>query len=220
VIRVLVVGDVAAVRFRTCTRLMPARGIEVAGQAGFGPDLPRVVTGARADVALVHLRPGQHGRAAVGDLVGGAGPAESRLMVVASRADPVGVVVALRSGACGFVYADADAAEMAASVRAAASGKQLPNAAGLGELMASLPGRRPRPPLARWSAVERQMVGLIAAGASNSEVAAALEFHPATTFAHINHLMARVGASGLMQLVLYAYDHGLIAAGAGRPVAA
>lgn len=216
----MVVGEGAAARSRTCARLMRARGVEVAGQAGIHGDVPRLVGAVRADVAVVHLPLRTRGAVAARALVGGPCLAARRSVVVASRHDAHGLVAALWAGACGFVYADADSDELAAVVRAAATGKQLPNAAGLADLIATFPPGAPRLPKVRWSAVERRMVGLLAAGATNSEMASTLGFHPATTFAHVNHLMYRVRASCLMQLVLHAYDHGVIDAPAASLVAA
>jgi len=127
------------------------------------------------------------------------------------------VVEALRAGASGFLGKGATPAELVTAVRTVASGEALLSPAAttalVGRFLAQVPTGWDPVGVgdAQLTAREREIVTLVGQGWSNAEIAAQLVISPATAKTHVNRAMAKVGARDRAQLVVYAYETGLVA---------
>jgi RNA polymerase sigma factor (sigma-70 family) len=128
------------------------------------------------------------------------------------------VFEALRAGASGFLLKDADPEDLVRAVRVVAGGEALLSPTVTRRLIAefiSSPERRAASPasLAELTEREREVLSLIATGLSNDEIAETLVISPATVRTHINRVMAKLAARDRAQLVVMAYEAGLVAPG-------
>jgi DNA-binding NarL/FixJ family response regulator len=133
------------------------------------------------------------------------------VVVLTTYADDASVVEALRAGAAGWLSKDADAEAIGRALRSAADGHTTVDSAALA---------RPWPPSPRHSGPRRaarrahrpraEVLGLIASGLSNTEIARRLVVSEATVKTHVNHLFAKAGLRDRAQAVGYAYRHGLV----------
>lgn len=140
--------------------------------------------------------------------------AEAVAMSARHRPDVVLMDLRMPGGALGYLTKDAGIAEISRAVQAAAAGQSLVDAAVQSRLLAAASARaRPAPspaaPPDELTPREAEVLGLIARGLSNSEIAAHLVVSEATVKTHINHLFAKTGARDRAQAVHYAYTHGL-----------
>ena len=132
------------------------------------------------------------------------------VVVLTTYADDASVIQALRAGAAGWLSKDADAEAIGRALRSAADGHTTVDSAALARLLAaeSAPAR-PRSRTAS-RAREAEVLGLIASGLSNTEIARQLVVSEATVKTHVNHLFAKAGLRDRAQAVGYAYRHGLV----------
>ena len=141
---------------------------------------------------------------------------DTQIVVLTTYADETSILDALRAGARGYLTKDAGIAEISRAVQAAAAGHSLLDAAVQSSLLAAA-ARVPGPPAPSPAASlpdeltprEAEVLGLIARGLSNAEIAAHLVVSEATVKTHINHLFAKTGARDRAQAIHYAYTHGL-----------
>ncbi|MGH3666147.1 MAG: response regulator [Egibacteraceae bacterium] len=124
------------------------------------------------------------------------------------------VVEALRAGASGFLVKDTDPVELLQAVRVVARGDSLlsPSVTRrlIAEFVASTPDRRPPPGLGVLTEREREVMALVAAGLSNDEIAEHLVVSPATAKTHVSRAMVKLHARDRAQLVVFAYESGLV----------
>jgi DNA-binding NarL/FixJ family response regulator len=219
-IRVLLADDQALVRggFRALLEAEP--GIEVVGEAGDGEEAVRLATSLVPDVVLMDIRmPGSDGLEATRRIVSDARLAEVRIILTTFDLDEY-VFEALRLGASGFLVKDTEPADLLRGVRAVARGDALLSPSITRRLIAELVTRdtRPRPSrsLEALTDREREVVGLVAAGLSNSEIAERLVVSPATAKTHVSRAMVKLGARDRAQLVVFAYESGLVQPGGPR----
>jgi DNA-binding NarL/FixJ family response regulator len=126
------------------------------------------------------------------------------------------VFEALRNGASGFLVKDTEPVELLAGVRAVARGDALLSPSVTRRLIAEYADRAKAPPagaLDQLTAREREVVTLVAAGRTNDQIAAELYMSPATAKTHVNRAMTKVGARDRAQLVVAAYESGLVRPG-------
>ena len=128
------------------------------------------------------------------------------------------VFEALRSGASGFLVKDTEPVELLRAVRAVASGDALLSPGVTRRLIAEFAARAPapQPPTDASSALtdrEREVIALVGAGLSNEEIAERLVVSPATAKTHVSRAMGKLGARDRAQLVVYAYESGLVRPG-------
>jgi DNA-binding NarL/FixJ family response regulator len=214
-VRVVLADDEHLVRTGMRTLLEREGGIEVVGEAGEGVEAIAVVRAERPDVALVDIRmPVLDGIEATRRIT--ADPESTTGVVVLTTFDDDELLVrAVRAGALGYLLKAMPPAQLAAAVRTAAAGDVLLAPRLLQRVLAERVVRSDRQAraeqlLARLSAREREVLLLVARGLSNDEVAARLVVAPATVKTHVSSLLDKLGARDRVQLVVLAYEEGLV----------
>ncbi|MFD8719398.1 response regulator [Streptomyces sp. NPDC059629] len=219
-IRVLLADDQALLRsaFRVLVDSEP--DMEVVGEASDGAEAVRLTKECAADVVLMDIRmPGTDGLAATRLI--SADPALDQVRVVILTTFEVDdyVVQALRAGASGFLGKGSEPEELLNAIRVAAGGEALlsPTATKglIARFLAQGDGDDGRDPLRaeRLDALtgrEREVLVQVAGGHSNDEIAERLEVSPLTVKTHVNRAMAKLGARDRAQLVVIAYESGLV----------
>ncbi len=217
-IRVFLVDDQALVRagFRLVIDSQP--DMTVVGEAGDGRDALEALGVTSADVVLMDVRmPGLDGVAATAHLVERDGDAAPRVVMLTTFDLDEYVFAAIRAGASGFLLKDAEPEELLAAIRAVATGDAVvaPSATRrlLEQVADRLPGTTADPRLETLTDRERAVLLEVARGASNAEVGAALFMAEATVKTHVGRLLAKLGARDRVQLVVFAYESGLVRPG-------
>ncbi len=213
---VLLVDDQELVRtgFRLILDLEP--GIEVVGEASHGAEGVRLASELHPDVILMDVRmPVLDGIRATEQIV--AGGSASRVLILTTFDLDEFVYDALRVGASGFLLKDAPRDQLIAAVRVVAGGESLlapPITRRLIErfIAQPTPGRLPDA-VAALSDREREVLGLLARGSSNAEIATELFVSDATVKTHVARLLAKLGVRDRMQAVILAYESGFIRPG-------
>jgi DNA-binding NarL/FixJ family response regulator len=216
-IRVLIADDQALVRAGFASLLATQDDIEVVGEAADGEE---AVSQARAlvpDVVLMDIRmPGMDGLAATRAIAGDDRLGGVRVVILTTFDLDEYVFEAIRSGASGFLVKDTEPDELLRAVRVVAAGNALLSPGVTRRLIAEFASRaKPPPPprLDRLTGREREVIALVAEGLSNDEIAALLFLSPATAKTHVNRAMAKLGARDRAQLVVFAFQSGLVRPG-------
>jgi DNA-binding NarL/FixJ family response regulator len=222
VIRVLLVDDQALVRAGFRALIDSEDDLEVVGEAGDGGEAVELAAQLVPDVVLMDIRmPRLDGIEATRRI--GADPRLRRVRVVMLTTFETDEYVfeALRSGASGFLVKDTGPAELLHAVRVVASGEALLSPSVTRRLIAEfaprLPAPRPAVRLDELTDREREVMTLIGAGLSNQEIAERLVVSPATAKTHVSRVMSKLEARDRAQVVVLAYESGLIHP--GRPIA-
>ncbi|HXW46342.1 MAG TPA: response regulator transcription factor [Streptosporangiaceae bacterium] len=218
-IRVVIADDQALMRaaFRT---ILEAAQIEVAGEAANGDEAVALVRAERPDVVVMDVRmPGSDGLRAT-EHVAAVAPATRVLVLTTFDLDDY-LFGALRAGAAGFLLKNAAPEELVAAVRRLAAGDAVLDPAVTARVMARVAsaahspapgsGERARPAeaaLASLTERERDVLGLLAEGMSNAEIAAALRVGDATAKTHVSRVLAKLGVRDRLQAVILAYESG------------
>jgi DNA-binding NarL/FixJ family response regulator len=217
-IRVLVVDDQELVRSGFCVILENAEGIMVVGEAGNGEAAVAAVAAHRPDVVLMDIRmPGMDGLEAT-RLITRDSPAAPKVAMLTTFDLDDYVYEALRAGASGFLLKDSPRHDLIAAVRAAAAGDALlaPSVTRrLIEVFARRPPETTPSPsrLASLTAREQDVLLLLARGRSNAEIAVGLFVSEATVKTHVGNVLAKLGLRDRVQVVILAYETGLIVPG-------
>lgn len=215
-IRVFVVDDRGLVRRGIRSYLSIFDDIEVVGEAANGRDaLDRLramgLAGEAPDVVLMDLAMEPvDGVAATRELR--ATMPEIEVVAVTSLVDQSRVREALEAGASGYLVKDAAPEELALAIRAARRGEVHLDAALARELMDSLSARRPAEPFEELSERELEVLGLIAQGHANKEIATRLFISERTARTHVSHILRKLGVSSRTQAALLAAQQGLTSA--------
>jgi DNA-binding NarL/FixJ family response regulator len=213
-IRVLIADDQTLLRdsFRVLLETDP--GFAVVGEAGTGREAVRLALAERPRVVLMDIRmPDMTGIEATERICRETG--DIRVLILTTFDLDEYVYGALRAGASGFLLKDASAAELLAAIRVVAAGEALLAPSVTRRLIAAF-GAQPRPSRAfhrRLAGVtdrEREILTLIARGLSNGDIAAHLTLSPATVKSHVGRLLTKLNARDRAQLVVAAYESGLV----------
>jgi DNA-binding NarL/FixJ family response regulator len=218
VIKVLLADDQALVRAGFRALLDAQDDIEVVGEASDGAQAVRVAAGTRPDVVLMDIRmPGVDGLEATRRIVADPALADSKIIILTTFDLDEYVFEALRVGASGFLVKDTEPADLLRGVRAVAAGDALLSPGVTRRLIAEFAsrGRAPRSPreLTALTEREREVMALVGEGLSNEEIAERLVVSPATAKTHVSRAMIKLGARDRAQLVVFAYEAGLVRPG-------
>jgi DNA-binding NarL/FixJ family response regulator len=219
VIRVLLADDQALIRAGFRLILDTADDIEVVGEATDGAQAVRLARSERADVVLMDIRmPGVDGLEATRQIAAEDDLAGVRVVILTTFESDEYVYQALRSGAAGFLVKDTEPAELLHAVRVAARGDALLSPSVTRRLITDIARQPQRPPaddraLAALTEREREVMALVAAGLSNDEIAARLYLSPLTAKTHVSRIMTKLNARDRAQLVVMAYESGLVIPG-------
>jgi len=212
-IRVLLADDQPLVRAGLRVLIADRPGMEVAGEAGTGAEAVRLTQDTRPDVVIMDIRmPGMDGIEATRHIT--AGSPASRVVVLTTFDDDEYVYAALRSGASGFLVKDMALDDILTAIEVVADGGGLLAPGVTRRLIAQFAARpgtgRAQPAIEGITDREREVLTLIGRGMTNSEIAAGLHISMATAKAHVAHLLAKLGARDRVQLVITAYETGLV----------
>jgi DNA-binding NarL/FixJ family response regulator len=219
-LRVAVCDDQTLVRagFRVLIDTTP--GLLVVGEAGTGAAAVELIRRERPDVALMDIQmPEMDGIEATRRLLGGPEPVPVRVLILTTFDLDRYVFAALRAGASGFLLKDTPPNDLLAAIRVIADGEALLSPRVTRRLVAEF-AKRPAVAVEaahRLDGVterEREVLVLIARGLSNTEIAAELYLSIATAKSHVGHLLTKLGARDRAQLVIAAYEAGLVTLGA------
>ncbi|OKL51085.1 response regulator [Buchananella hordeovulneris] len=211
--RVLVVDDQELLR-HSFSLILDSGGCEVVGQAATGRAALELARQTRPDVVLMDIRmPDGDGIAATAALAADPVTATARVLVLTMFELDEYVVGALRAGAAGFLLKDTQPERLVEAVRRVAAGESLVAPQVLTRLIARYVTAGPSPTrreLAGLTPREVEVLRLVAAGRANSEIAVALGISSGTLKTHIGHLLAKLQARDRAQLVIAAYEAGLV----------
>jgi DNA-binding NarL/FixJ family response regulator len=218
VIRVLLADDQALVRagFRA---LLDAEGdIEVVGEATDGRVAVEQTRSLQPDVVLMDIRmPGTDGLAATREIVEDRSLAAVRIVILTTFELDDYVFEALRAGASGFLVKDTEPVDLIAAVRLVAGGEALLSPSVTRRVIEEFAVRAKEPPpsgdLDELTEREREVMALVGTGLSNEEIAGRLVVSPATAKTHVSRAMVKLGARDRAQLVVLAYEYGLVRPG-------
>ncbi|MFE5326703.1 response regulator [Embleya sp. NPDC056575] len=219
-LRVVVAEDQALLRTTLRAFLDIAPDLECVGEAADGAAAVEAAAHLRPDVVLMDIRmPIMDGIEATRRITGAA-DATSHVLVLTTFDLDEYVYAALRAGAGGFLLKDTEAPDLLAAIRVVAAGDALISPAVTRRLIAEFV-RRPTPgdplpdpgtALAAVTPREREVLVLVARGLSNDEIAAHLHLSPATARTHVSRLLTKLHARDRAQLVITAYESGLVRA--------
>ena len=204
-ITVLLADDQRVVREGLGTLLGLLDGIELVATAADGAEALELAAQHNPDVVLMDLRmPRMDGTEAIKRLAARG----TACIALTTYADDASVLGALRAGARGYLTKDAGAGEIKAAVEAVARGEAALDPAIQHHVLAAVSAPAPELP-DELTPREAEVLGLIAEGLTNAEIAERLVVSTATVKSHVNHLFAKIGARDRAQAVVYAYANGL-----------
>jgi DNA-binding NarL/FixJ family response regulator len=214
-IRVLLADDQPLVRGGFRVLVDAASDIEVVGEAATGGEAVELARSLAPDVVLMDIRmPDLDGLAATRMIT--AGPAPTRVLILTTFEIDEYVFQALRAGASGFLGKSADPAELVEAIRTVNRGDALLSPAATRSLIVRCLAQPERPPastpagLATLTEREREVLVLVARGLSNEDIAERLVVSPHTAKTHVNRAMTKLDAHDRAQLVIAAYESGLV----------
>jgi DNA-binding NarL/FixJ family response regulator len=217
-IRVVLADDQALVRAGFRSLLDAQDDIEVIGEADDGEDAVRLAAELTPDIVLMDIRmPGLDGLAATRRIVADERSADVRVVILTTFGLDEYVFDAIRAGASGFLVKDTEPEELVQAVRVVAGGDALLSPSVTRQLIEEFATRAKEPVsvdgLEELTDREREVVALVAEGLSNDEIAARLVLSPATAKTHVSRAMGKLRARDRAQLVVIAYESGLVRPG-------
>ncbi|MEV6880540.1 response regulator transcription factor [Streptomyces sp. NPDC051135] len=215
VVRVALIDDQALMRAGFRALLDAEEGIEVVGEAADGEQGVALVRAQVPDVALVDVQmPVMSGIEATRRIAADPALATVRVVILTNYGLDEYVFDALRAGASGFLLKDTEPADLLQAIDVVAHGEALlsPSVTRtlIGEFVARPPDRSTAPALDSLTRREREVTALAARGLTNEEIAAHMVISPLTAKTHISRAMTKLRARDRAQLVVFAYESGLV----------
>ncbi|MFG3299678.1 response regulator [Micromonospora chersina] len=218
-VRVLLADDQTLIRAGFRVLIDSAPDLTVVGEAATGREAVARARTTRADVVLMDIRmPDLDGLAATREITADEDLAGVRVLILTTFEVDEYVFEALRAGASGFLGKGVEPAELLDAIRTVAAGDALLSPKATRGLIARfLAQPEPEPPatpdrLRALTEREREVLTLVATGLSNEQIAQRLVVSPLTAKTHVNRAMAKLGARDRAQLVVFAYQTGLVRA--------
>ncbi|MEU0603048.1 response regulator transcription factor [Streptomyces sp. NPDC006393] len=216
-IRVLLADDQTLVRAAFAMLVESAGDMEVVGQAGTGREAVALARSARADLVVMDIRmPDLDGIEATRLIAADEDLAGVKVLVLTTYDTDEHIVEALRAGASGFLVKDTRPADLLDAIRTVAAGDALLSPGPTARLIARFL-RSPAAPVTGGpdclSDREREVLTLVARGLTNTEIGEALGVSPLTAKTHVSRIMGKLGARDRAQLVIVAYESGLVSPG-------
>ncbi|MGW3124381.1 response regulator [Streptomyces sp. NPDC001107] len=216
-IRVLLADDQTLVRAAFAMLVESARDMEVVGQAGTGRETVELVRAACPDLVVMDIRmPDLDGIEATRLIAADEDLTGVRVLVLTTYDTDENIVEALRAGASGFLVKDTRPAELLDAIRTVAAGEALLSPGPTARLIERFL-RSPSAPATGGpeclSDREREVLTLLARGLNNTEIGGALGLSPLTAKTHVSRIMGKLGARDRAQLVIVAYESGLVTPG-------
>jgi DNA-binding NarL/FixJ family response regulator len=217
-IRVLLADDQALVRAGFRSLLDAQDDIEVVGEAASGEEAVHLAALLVPNVVLMDIRmPGMDGLQATRSMAADPALSEVRVVILTTFGLDEYVFEAIRSGASGFLVKDTEPRELLHAVRVVAGGEALLSPSVTRRLIEEYAAHAKQPlatkNLEELTTREREVMALVAAGLSNQEIAERLFVSPATAKTHVSRAMVKLGARDRAQLVVIAYESGLVRPG-------
>lgn len=218
-ITVLLVDDEELVRSGFRLLLELEDGIEVVGEAGDGAEAAERARALRPSVVVMDIRmPGVDGIRATAEIARSHGLEDTRILVLTTYETDDYVFDALEAGASGFLLKDAGPAELLHAIRVIAAGDALLAPRITRRLIGQVTAARrataaAEERLAVLTQREQEVLALVGRGLSNDEIGAELFLSPATARTHVSNAMGKLGARDRAQLVVIAYETGLVTTG-------
>jgi DNA-binding NarL/FixJ family response regulator len=215
-VRVVLADDQSLVRAGFKVLLDTEDGFAVVGEAADGAAAVTLARSCRPDVVVMDIRmPGMDGLEATRAITADPELAEVKVLVLTTFDLDEYVFEALRAGASGFLLKDTEPVDLLRALRVVAGGEALlaPTVTRrmIAEFVARPEHRRPSPDALReLTEREREVLALVAGGLSNDEIAAHLVISPATARTHVSRVMTKLRARDRAQLVVLAYESGLV----------
>jgi len=221
-IRVAVADDQALVRSGFVVLLGSASDIEVVGEAADGMEAVALVEREHPDVVLMDIRmPEMDGLEATRRIVGAPATASTRVLILTTFDHDEYVFEALRAGASGFLLKDTLPVDLLAAIRVVADGDALLAPKVTRRLIEQFAAAAPittaevHPGIAELTEREREILLAVASGMSNAEIAETMFISHATAKTHVSRLLTKLVARDRAQLVMIAYESGVVTPGAG-----
>jgi DNA-binding NarL/FixJ family response regulator len=216
-IKVLLVDDQPLVLAGLTRILATDAEIEVIGECSDGSEVPAAVAAGRPDVVLMDVRMKRMDGAEATRLLA-SDPDPPPVLILTTFDDDEVVAASLSAGAAGFILKDAPGEDIIRAIREVAAGRSWLDPAVTSRVLAtyrttSLPRAEAAARLEELTERERDVLQLVARGATNTEVAEALHISAATVKTHITHIFTKLGLRDRAAAIVFAYDHGLVTPG-------